>query len=305
MPELFQDTAPLPYFSRHDGLLDHELLSRCHIACIGVGGASALLCDLARCGIETFTILDSDKVSATNVGTQGFDSWDIGVRKVDALREKLIRINPAIDCLALPKLYEEMTPEDRLIVSGANVMLAMTDHFATQALINEHAINNRRDTIFAIANTGMETVEVTATFPDNIAAGTGCHRCHTKARYDAYRDGFQNPSLIPSHALAASFLNSLLAHIIVGRLHQQAGSPLAIASIAAAFAQFPCLIARITPQFAVTPNNQRGALLSLPFSAQLYALDTPLGWICPDCGTPGVVGVIEPPETLTKERSTA
>lgn len=302
----FATSPPRPDFSRHDGLLDRQLLARAHIAFIGAGGAAGLVADLARCGVETITLVDDDVVSATNVGTQMVNSWDIGARKVDALRDRLRRINPAIDCLAIPKRYQDLNHDDKLIVWGANIILAMTDDFQTQALINRHAIAYQRDCIFAICYVGCDAVEVTASFPDTIAAGWGCHRCHTKRRYDAYREGFQNPSQIASHAMCASYLNAIIGHLVLSRLHQQAGSPLPISDMARAFAQAPCLISRLSPQFALTPDMQPGALLAPPFSTRLYELDSPKDWTCPDCGTPGVVpGAKEAaaPSTPNQERN--
>ena len=60
-------------FSRHEGLLDHDLLSRVHIACVGVGGAAGLVATLARAGIAHWTLVDFDCVSATNPSTQAHD----------------------------------------------------------------------------------------------------------------------------------------------------------------------------------------------------------------------------------------
>jgi len=276
-------------FSRHAGLLDHALLKRAHIACVGVGGAAGLVASLARAGIGRFTLVDHDHVAPTNPATQAHDAADIGMHKVEALRRRLERINPAVNLAALPKHYADLSRQEHNELWRADVMLAMTDHFPTQAAVNRDAIERGPDAIFALCYIGCDAFDITATFRDSIVAGFGCHRCHAKARYDAYASGFENPSVIASHALTAEHLNALLGLLVVSRLHQRASSPLAISSIASAFARRPCLIGRINPALPSTEGANVIPQLAGPFAAQLYGLDSPSDWTCPDCGTRGVV----------------
>jgi len=282
-------TPAHPDFSRHDGLLDHELLRGSHVACVGTGGAAGVVANLVRSGIARVTVLDHDLVSPTNPTTQAHDAEHIGLPKVAALQRRLLAINPATVVTALPARYADIPDADRVDLWRAHVVLAMTDDFATQCAINRDAIATGTDTIFAICYIGCDAVEITATFPDTIASGGGCHRCHTKARYDAYETGFKNPSLIASHALAAEYLNSLLGLLVVSRLHERARSPLAIAQIAREFGARPCLISRMTPTFGTMPSEAFAELPAQAFTTRLFALDTPSDWTCPDCGTRGVV----------------
>ena len=43
--------TPTIDFSRHRGLLNHELLARTHVGVAGCGGSASLIEDLARCGV--------------------------------------------------------------------------------------------------------------------------------------------------------------------------------------------------------------------------------------------------------------
>lgn len=280
-----------PDFSRHAGLLDHDLLAKSRIAIIGAGGAAGLAVLLARSGIGRLTLIDPDVVGATNPATQGHDYVDLTLPKVEALACRLKSINPSLATDLRHAAYEDCSDAQFDCLWRSDLVLAMTDRFATQSKINRDAITAGVDAMFAIAYPDAVGVEITATFGETVAAGDGCHRCHTKSRYDDYASGYQNPTVIGSHALVAEYLNTLLAAIVIGRLHQRACSPFAIARVAEVFAKTPCLISRLDPLFYAAPGEPFSDVpreMSL-FTTKLWALDTPATWICPDCGTRGRV----------------
>ncbi|AGK57031.1 UBA/THIF-type NAD/FAD binding protein [Hyphomicrobium denitrificans 1NES1] len=280
-----------PDFSRHSGLLDHQLLTGSHVAVIGVGGAAGLANLLVRSGVGKLTLVDPDIVSATNPTTQNHDYTDLGRPKVEALATRLTDIDPSIIVETYHGTYESLPAAAHPSVWQSDMVLAMTDRFATQAAINRQALETHTDAVFAISYPDAVGVEITATFAEAVAAGSGCHRCHTKSRYDDYASGYQNPAVIGSHAVIAEYLNTLIALIVIGRLHQRAASDVAIGRVAEVFARTPCLISRLDPLFYAAPGepfSDAPREMSL-FTTKLWALDTPDTWICPDCGTAGRV----------------
>ncbi len=278
-------------FSRHHGLLDHKLMAKSQIALVGGGGAAGLACLLARCGVGNFFINEFDQVSETNPATQGYDTSEIGLYKAEALARQIKKINSAANCQVALKRYQDLSQQEADIMWSSDIMLAMTDDFYTQARINKDAIARGKDAFFAICYTGNDAVEITATLPDELNNGIGCHRCHTKARYDAYESGFENPEVIASTALAAEYLNSQLALLIVSRLHHKSGSELPIASLARVFAKKPMLTSRIHPEFWSADGEPLADIADDQqlFTSRQWALDTPCDWVCPDCGTQGVI----------------
>jgi hypothetical protein len=279
-------TLPDLDYSRHTGLLDHDLMAATTVACAGTGGAAGLVLLLARCGIRNWVLADLDLCSATSPTTQAYQQVDIAHPKVLALASHLRKINCEVEVTPFGQRYEYLSAAGQAKFWSADVALAMTDNFATQSLINSDALAARVDTFFAICYIGCGAVEVTATlFP----LTAGCHRCHTKIRYDAYEQGFVNPATIASHAIAAEFLNSIIAMLVVARVHQRAGSRLPITELAHAFAERPCLISRLLPSFGVEPGGAFAGLPPAAFCSRLFPLDTPTDWVCPDCGTRGVV----------------
>ena len=70
--------------------------SRIHI--VGCGSVGSTLAEnLARCGLTKMTLWDFDTVEEHNIVNQMFTTKHVGMKKVDALREILVDINPEID----------------------------------------------------------------------------------------------------------------------------------------------------------------------------------------------------------------
>ena len=68
------------------------------ILIIGAGGlGTPALTYLARSGIENIAIVDSDKISLSNLHRQIlYDKKDVGKYKVDISKKKILQVNPKI-----------------------------------------------------------------------------------------------------------------------------------------------------------------------------------------------------------------
>lgn len=83
----------------------------------GVGGVGSWCAEsLVRSGIRQLTIVDSDRVCITNINRQLMATTKtVGQVKVDALKERLLSINPKAEITALQKIFtEETAPEFHL-----------------------------------------------------------------------------------------------------------------------------------------------------------------------------------------------
>ena len=80
----------------------------------GVGGVGSWCAEgLVRSGVRHLTIVDSDRVSITNVNRQlPATTKTVGQVKVEVLRERLLEINPEAEIVALQKIYSEETREE-------------------------------------------------------------------------------------------------------------------------------------------------------------------------------------------------
>lgn len=107
----------LEQFSRTGLLLGKdamELLASRHVAVFGIGGVGGHAVEaLARSGIFNFDLIDSDKVSLTNLNRQIIASHKtIGQYKVDVMKERILDINPQANvkvhkCFYLPETQNQ------------------------------------------------------------------------------------------------------------------------------------------------------------------------------------------------------
>lgn len=88
-------------FSRTELLLGREGLERLassRVAVFGIGGVGGYVAEaLARSGVGTLDLIDSDKVSLSNINRQIIATMrTVGRYKVDVMRERVCEINPDI-----------------------------------------------------------------------------------------------------------------------------------------------------------------------------------------------------------------
>ena len=71
------------------------VLKKALVVIFGVGsGGSRLAVGLARSGVEKFRLIDPDRFSIENISRHECELSDLGRFKVDAVKEKILRINP-------------------------------------------------------------------------------------------------------------------------------------------------------------------------------------------------------------------
>lgn len=104
MKEIFSRTAML------FGAEAMEKLQRAHIAVFGIGGVGGYVVEaLARSGVGSFDLIDSDTVALSNLNRQIIATQNtVGLFKVDAMAERIHSINPsaivnAHKCFFLPE----------------------------------------------------------------------------------------------------------------------------------------------------------------------------------------------------------
>ena len=105
-----------PIFRRTELLVGNEAMERLSsrsVIIFGVGGVGSWCAEsLIRTGIQSLTIVDSDRVCITNINRQLMaTSQTVGQVKVDALRERLLTINPKADITAVQEIFSEETAD--------------------------------------------------------------------------------------------------------------------------------------------------------------------------------------------------
>jgi len=103
-------------FIRTALLLGDEMMQKIagvRVILFGVGGVGSWCAEsLVRSGIRHLTIVDSDRVCVTNINRQLMaTAKTVGQVKVEALKERLLEINPAADIQAMQMIYSKETSD--------------------------------------------------------------------------------------------------------------------------------------------------------------------------------------------------
>ena len=97
-------------FSRTAMLFGEENIERLknrRVAVFGIGGVGGHCAEaLCRCGVGAIDVIDGDVVDVTNINRQIIATHrTIGQNKVDAMRERLLEINPNVEATGIKLFY--------------------------------------------------------------------------------------------------------------------------------------------------------------------------------------------------------
>lgn len=126
-------------FQRLELLLGDEAMSRVarkRVIIFGVGGVGSWCAEsLVRSGIRHLTIVDCDRVCVTNINRQLMATTKtVGQVKVDALKERLLDINPSAEITALQQVFTAETAE-RFQLDSYDYIIDAIDSLKDKALL--------------------------------------------------------------------------------------------------------------------------------------------------------------------------
>ncbi len=91
--KLIPDKSDL--YSRSKGLLEVEILSKKHVAIVGLGSfGSQIAIELAKAGVGEFSLFDFDRIELHNIGRHSCTLKDLGRLKTNAIEEAILGKNP-------------------------------------------------------------------------------------------------------------------------------------------------------------------------------------------------------------------
>ena len=135
-------------YSRHIlldelGVQGQQRLLEAHALIIGAGGlGSPVGLYLGSAGVGRITVVDHDRVDATNLQRQIAHRLDrIGHFKAHSLAESIAQINPDVELRCITERADAALLEP--LVACADVVLDCTDNFATRQAINRACVNHR------------------------------------------------------------------------------------------------------------------------------------------------------------------
>ena len=131
MKECEQDpySLKLDVFSRNKGLLESDLMFHKGAVLIGCGSVGSLFgLELARAGVGRFLLLDDDILGYHNICRHQCGIPDVGRFKTDALRDRILQINPTahVEVYHAPiqsvplEVISKFADQDTIYIDGAD-----------------------------------------------------------------------------------------------------------------------------------------------------------------------------------------
>lgn len=104
-------------YSRTEMMLGQDAVNRLktsHVAVFGIGGVGGFVTEaLARAGVGKITLIDSDRVSVSNINRQIIALRStVGRYKTEVMKERIADINPECEVMAINEFYSEENPID-------------------------------------------------------------------------------------------------------------------------------------------------------------------------------------------------
>lgn len=121
-----------------------ERLGNIRVIIFGVGGVGSWCAEsLVRSGISHLTVVDSDRVCITNINRQLMATVKtVGQVKVEALKERLLTINPMAEIDARQQIFSEETA-DSFCLESYDYIIDAIDSLKDKRLLIEMACNTK------------------------------------------------------------------------------------------------------------------------------------------------------------------
>lgn len=174
-------------------VLQEKLKNSC-VAIIGLGtGGSRLAIGFARTGVGHLKLTDPDKFSIENVSRHECDLLDIGRFKVNAVKERIHRINPKIKVQTFP--YNIFEKQRNAFFKGLDLVIGATDRTSIQLAINSEIWERKIPTVFGGCYEDARAGEVFFVLHDE----TPCYECLRGGLKQPERKGQIDYSTATSH----------------------------------------------------------------------------------------------------------
>lgn len=130
------------------GIEGQRRLKAARVLCIGAGGlGSPIALYLAAAGVGGLGLVDPDVVEITNLQRQIlFGQRDLGKKKLEAARDRLLDVNPHLDVRLHPELFN--ATNSMRIATDYDVIIDGTDNFPTRYLSNDVAVWLRKPNVY-------------------------------------------------------------------------------------------------------------------------------------------------------------
>ena len=199
-----------------------ERLHNAHVAIFGVGGVGGYTAEaLARAGIGHLTLVDRDTVSLSNINRQIIALHStVGQAKVDAMKHRILDINPDCDVTAIEAFYLPENADD-FPFDSFDYMVDAVDTVAAKIDLAKKAAAHAIPIISAMgAGNKLSAQQFSVT---DLSKTAGCPLARVMRR-ELKKSGIHHLKVVYSQEPAAPHLLSLGNHTDSGEKRVPIGS---------------------------------------------------------------------------------
>jgi molybdopterin/thiamine biosynthesis adenylyltransferase len=135
------------FHSTSDVLSAIERLKNSTVMVIGLGAVGSFISVyLARSNIGNLILVDNDKIDLSNLHRQYYFEKNIGLNKIDVLKDDLKNINPDINISAIPKFLSVDFFETTVLPANINLIINCSDEPSvdvTSRIISKYAMQHK------------------------------------------------------------------------------------------------------------------------------------------------------------------
>ena len=248
-----------------------------------VGGAYGLARDLVRCGLGSITLIDYDRVDASNPPRQDFYSTDLGLYKMEATRADLKRINPDVEVSVHLRDFCSISAEEFESQYGdADLIVMATDFFPASARANQESLRLDIPVVYISLYGRGRAGEIIWYIPGHSEA---CYRCIASPRYKTFMaGGVVNVPSVGGTILDLRLVDAIAGHVAVGILTR--GADNRMGRLIDQLGQRNLLQVKIDPEYRLGDRDifaERLGDSPANFSFTTIALQVDAEPDCPDC----------------------
>ena len=130
-------------FSRNTGILETDVMKKKCAVIIGCGSVGSLVAmELARAGVEQYVLCDADTLEYHNVCRHQCGIEDVGDLKVNALKRKILNINPKANVKTFGGIIQNIPKDilDEMCVPLETIFVGCGDNRTADVYANKIAI---------------------------------------------------------------------------------------------------------------------------------------------------------------------
>jgi len=166
-------------FSRNSGILETDIMKNKTALIVGCGSVGSIVAlQLARSGVAKFVLIDTDTLEIHNICRHQCNFTDVGRYKTNALRDRIITINPYASVTCYCKTIENVTDNElNKNVDDDTIIISCADNRLSNAFACDIAYERKIPFISIGFWTRAFVCEIVICLPKR---GDTCYRCALK-----------------------------------------------------------------------------------------------------------------------------